>query len=295
MLEYASGSSLRLPVVLQTSAGAPVTGVVAGNVTCSFMKSNGINYDAVLTVSTWVEFTGAAYINQGYYNIIAPVTYSSDQGIFQYCAKIAGANTYYGVVKVVAGDTSAIFNVIGSPFSGTVAAAIGATYQQAVIAAGNTGSGGSGGGSTTLVVQPGQTIVTARSIGAAVRVPVILLNISSGLPTTGVLGTAVTASVQKNDGTVYVLAVTDVIWTQVTASSFSGTGFYTLIIDGQYTNQAGYLAYAVQVSGSRAYYDVVPLGFSQDIAKVLGKPIQTIASDVIEVGKRVQRIDRKIK
>ena len=120
MLEYTQGADLRLPVILQSSSGTAVPGVLVASVAMTVVKADGAAFDVSLTSSDWVEFTGSAYINQGYYNVLIPSSYANVPGVFQYCARVANANTYFGVVKIAAGDTTAIFNRLGVPAYGTI-------------------------------------------------------------------------------------------------------------------------------------------------------------------------------
>lgn len=124
MLDYVSGTDILVPVILQSPAGVPTAGIAAAGVTLSIRKANNSGADVSVSSSQWTELTGAAYINQGYYNLVISSSYTDVTGVFQYCAYVSGSNPYFGVIKIVSGDSTAIMNRLGVPNYGTIVADI---------------------------------------------------------------------------------------------------------------------------------------------------------------------------
>ena len=120
MLEFTVSSTQRLPVVLKSTSGTAFNGAAYNAVAFSIVKANGVQYDLTLVSASWQQITGTAYLNQGYYNYIMTGSDLDTTGVFQYCVYISGAVPYFGVVKVVDGDTGAIYNRIGMPVSGSI-------------------------------------------------------------------------------------------------------------------------------------------------------------------------------
>ena len=120
MIEIQQNQQSWLPVIFQSLSGTAVTGVLPQAVVISIKKADTTGYDFSGTVGTWVELTGAAYQLQGYYNLLLTSSQTDVTGIFQYCAYTIGAQPYFGVIKIAAGDTTAIYNRLGVPNYGTI-------------------------------------------------------------------------------------------------------------------------------------------------------------------------------
>lgn len=87
------------------------------------------------------------------------------------------------------------------------------------------------------------------------RLPVRLLAID-GTPVTGMDDSDIEVSLMKSDGTTVADAAIGG-FTEITAGAFSGTGFYTLELDGDYVNLQGVFVYAVSCLGAVTYIGVV--------------------------------------
>lgn len=120
MLEIQQGQTSWVPVIFQDSDGLPVNDASYTTVTVSVRKADGTEVDITATEQNFIKLTGAAYLNQGYYNFLLPVLHTNVPGIFQYCVVTPNAQPYFGVIKVAAGDTTAIYNRLGAPNYGTI-------------------------------------------------------------------------------------------------------------------------------------------------------------------------------
>lgn len=127
MLELMKNVDQRLPVVLKSTSGSPMIGVSYSSVYVSIIKADGAQIDLPVTPARWMEATGTAYFQQGYYNYIMSGSSLDQTGTFQYCVYTSGSVPYFGVVKITDGDTGAIFNRIGTPVSGTIVADVSGT------------------------------------------------------------------------------------------------------------------------------------------------------------------------
>jgi hypothetical protein len=272
------------------------------------MKSNGINYDIVLSSPTWVELTGAAYLNQGYYNIIASAAYSSDPGIFQYCAKAVGANNYYGVVKIAAGDTTVIYGLIGLPFSGTLAASLTSTYIQVVsgVAGAFTAADRTviaNASSSAMSASATSSLIYARvgvPAGASVSADIAAIKAVIGTPFSGTVSADLTATYHQaalaaagGGGGGFTAAdrtmLTDTSSTLMIVSSTIGLTFSGTVAAAL---TATYHQAAVAAVGGGAT-DLTPVlvGLTATLAR-LGKPVTTVSKDIYEVARLVKELKK---
>lgn len=121
MLEFVANTNIRLPVVLKDLSSQPIAGAVYNAIAFSILKADGTEIDITVVSASWAEITGAAYSGQGYYNYVLTSSYTNLTGIFQYAVSYTGSAPYFGVVKLVDGDTGAVFNRLGPPNYGTIA------------------------------------------------------------------------------------------------------------------------------------------------------------------------------
>ena len=121
MLEYVKSTTLRLPVILKDTNSNPIVGAQYNAVSFTIIKNDGTQFDLSLVSASWMEITGAAYSGQGYYNYFLTGTYSDVTGIFQYAVTYTGSVPFFGDVKIVDGDTGAVFNRLGAPNYGSIA------------------------------------------------------------------------------------------------------------------------------------------------------------------------------
>lgn len=105
---------------------------------------------------------------------------------------------------------------------------------------------------------------------ASARFPVRLVD-TGGNPVTGVLATAVTASIERADGTTAHLTVTG-NWTEVTAGAFSGQGNYDLTLPASATSVEGFLRLVVTATGAKttSYVAQVAAYLSSDLYTEVG-------------------------
>lgn len=120
MIEIQQSQSSWVPVIFQSTSGTAVTNVLAQAVQVSIFKADQTGMDYSGTVGAFVQLTGAAYQLQGYYNLLLTSSHTDVTGILQYCAYTPGAQPYFGVIKIAAGDTTAIYNRLGAPAYGTI-------------------------------------------------------------------------------------------------------------------------------------------------------------------------------
>src|SRR5690242_11509141 len=102
-------------------------------------------------------------------------------------------------------------------------------------------------------MQLANTLEFKQSVVA--RVPVIL-TLTGGGAATGILFGAVTATVQKADGSVLSLSVTAPDWAEITAGAFVGTGYYNLLVPSAALNLAGITTVMVKATGCEPYVAV---------------------------------------
>ena len=121
MTEYPKSQDMLLVVILKDTSANPIAGAVYNAVSVTIVKANRSQADVTITSASWAEITGSAYSSQGYYNLLLTGTYADVTGIFQYSVVYTGSVPYFGVVKIVDGDTGAIYNRIGVPNYGTIA------------------------------------------------------------------------------------------------------------------------------------------------------------------------------
>lgn len=97
------------------------------------------------------------------------------------------------------------------------------------------------------------------------RVPVRIINTSTGLPVAGVTSGSVLASAEKSDGTLVSLTVTGTFWSETTFGAFNQAGKYDLILDNTVTNTPGILMYAVQVQNADTYIGAVKIVANEEV------------------------------
>lgn len=88
--------------------------------------------------------------------------------------------------------------------------------------------------------------------GVDTFVPVRMLDPALS-PIAGILFGAVTATVQKSDGTTAAVVVTNPTWKEATAGAFATQGAYMLQLPAAALNLTGALTYAVAVAGARTF------------------------------------------
>lgn len=116
----------------------------------------------------------------------------------------------------------------------------------------------------------------------AAFVPVRVFN-PSGAPVTGINFTAVTATVQKSDGTTQTVTVTVSDWLEIASGAFTGTGVYLLKLPAGALNIVGFITYAVATPGNTTHIGTVKVVSAEasDIPPILGTPIYgSIALDI---------------
>lgn len=97
-------------------------------------------------------------------------------------------------------------------------------------------------------------IEVKRNISA--RLPVILVD-SANSPVAGVAFGAVTATVEKADGTTQAVTVTVSDWAENTTGAFNGAGKYTILLPASALDTNGTLSYAVKVASALIYVNVI--------------------------------------
>jgi hypothetical protein len=244
-------SSYRAPIRLVDATGSGVTGLTSSDVTVYLQKQAGTSYQKVLSSGNWFEVD--ATFMPGFYDVLLTSSDTNTIGALKYFVSGSGAVAFAGVADVV------------SPSS--------AGSSQTVIM---TTGGSRGGNSSGMDIKQGR----------AFNVPVRMLSLS-GLALTGIQYTDVTCSIQKQ-GELPVsksLEITD--WSEVEPNRFPG--LYDLTLHTSDTNRVGYLKYSVSASGSTLYVGVLGVVkyTTSDVVDILGKPITTIARDVIESGRLV--------
>lgn len=301
MLDYPVSASMRVPVILNTSAGVPVTGLTTASLSASIVRSDGVLTNVTVSASDWTELTGA-YISGGYYNWNIPSALANLTGVFQYCVKSPTSSPYFGVIGIVdatatlvsiSNASSSILTRLGTPFSGTVSADISATYSASLITG---SSGGGGSGSVLVVVGSGET---SYPISSTMYVTLGLFNTGTGLPVTGVTYAQATATLFNQTGSADIALSGN--WVELTTGSFSGSGVYTVTLGAQYSLSASHMVLGVRVSGADPVYLPVTVaaaasgggGGTVDLS-ALGTPIITIARDIIQVGSTVQDIKARV-
>lgn len=100
--------------------------------------------------------------------------------------------------------------------------------------------------------------------GVNARVPVRLQD-GAGVAVTGVASGAVTATIEKSDGTFSTLTLSGANWIETTFGAFSGLGKYDLIIPGSATDTPGVLTYAVTTAGAAPYLGAVKIVANEEV------------------------------
>lgn len=127
MLEYKASTIAVVPVVLTiTATNLPHTGVAAGVVTVTVVKSNGVIVTYTPAGGQWTEFTWDAWAGSGYYALSIPVGSTDVAGILHYCVSVAGDDKYFGVVNIVANLEADTYGRVGAPAGASVSADIAA-------------------------------------------------------------------------------------------------------------------------------------------------------------------------
>lgn len=101
MIEYKKGSTIKVPVRLLDSTGAPVIGKTYTDVSMSVLRSDGTVLSPSLSAPDFVEITTGAFLGQGFYTISPPLASIGVSGLLVYAVKVTGADTYIGAVKIV--------------------------------------------------------------------------------------------------------------------------------------------------------------------------------------------------
>jgi hypothetical protein len=104
MLEFKQGVAARVPIRLLDAAGAAVSGVVFGDVTCAIEKSDGSTDVVAVDGANWIELVAGAFAGLGKYTLVIPLGSINLPGIFTYAIAAVGTVGYIGVVKVVANE-----------------------------------------------------------------------------------------------------------------------------------------------------------------------------------------------
>jgi hypothetical protein len=121
------------------------------------------------------------------------------------------------------------------------------------------------------------------NVSQSARLPVVLKN-SSNAPATGVLSTQAILSIIWADGTSATFnPVTASAWMEVTATAYSGSGYYQYVLTSTLTYPTGVFQYCISSSLSVPYFGVVKMvdGGSGEIYDRIGMPVcGTIANDI---------------
>lgn len=86
--------------------------------------------------------------------------------------------------------------------------------------------------------------------GSAARIPVRLVDSTTGASLAGVAVGSITAAIEKSDGTVAALSLSGANWVEITTGTFAGSGRYTLVLPTSATDTHGILNVAVKSSAS---------------------------------------------
>ena len=121
------------------------------------------------------------------------------------------------------------------------------------------------------------------NVSQSARLPVVLKN-SSNAPATGVLYNQAILSIIWADGTSATFnPVTASAWMEVTATAYSGSGYYQYVLTSTLTYPTGVFQYCISSSLSVPYFGVVKMvdGGSGEIYDRIGMPVcGTIANDI---------------
>jgi len=133
MLSYKASTIAVVPVVLTvTATNLPHTGVAAGSVTVTVVKSNGVIVTYSPAGGQWTEFVWDAFAGSGYYALSIPVGSTDVAGILHYCVSTLGDDKYFGVVDIVANLEADTFGRVGLPAGASVSADIAAVAAKTV-------------------------------------------------------------------------------------------------------------------------------------------------------------------
>ena len=91
---------------------------------------------------------------------------------------------------------------------------------------------------------------------------------------------AVTATVQKSDGTTASVTVSNPTWKEATAGAFSVQGAYMLQLPAAVLNLTGALTYAVQVAGARTF-----VGTAKVVAKEEADTFASVAGVAVQMAR----------
>ncbi len=95
MYEVTQNNAITLPVLLRDASNDPVTGVVFGDVTCTYSKAGGALGTLTVTADNWTE------IGQGMYTLDFTAAELDTLGWFGYMVTGAGAKQYDNTVMVI--------------------------------------------------------------------------------------------------------------------------------------------------------------------------------------------------
>lgn len=104
MIEFKQGVDARMPVRLQDLAGAPVAGVVFGDVAATIEKSDGTFATITPSGINWIEVSTGEFSGTGKYDLIVPAAALNLPGVVSLAVSATGAATFIGVFKVVANE-----------------------------------------------------------------------------------------------------------------------------------------------------------------------------------------------
>lgn len=103
MLEYKQGANARTHVLLtDATTGAALAGVAAA--TCYVKKADGTVVQVVLDGTNFAEVTGGNFSGTGLYDVILPASVMDQPGPLAMCVSAAGADSFVGVLKVIAAE-----------------------------------------------------------------------------------------------------------------------------------------------------------------------------------------------
>lgn len=132
--------------------------------------------------------------------------------------------------------------------------------------------------------------------GVSKFVPVRVFD-QGGEPQGGIAFGAVTAAVQKQDGSTAVVTVTIADWTEITTGAFGGAGVYALKLPASALDQPGLLTYAVSTPSNKVFIGAIKVVANEEVDTFsrVGAPVgASISADIAGVKSDVGTVNTNV-
>lgn len=130
----------------------------------------------------------------------------------------------------------------------------------------------------------------------AAFVPVRIFD-AGGTPQNGIPFGAVTAAIEKSDGSTAVVTVTITDWTEITTGAFNGAGVYSLKLPASALSLTGMLTFAVATPGNKIHVGALKVVANEEVDTYtrIGAPVAaSISADIAGVKTDVATVNTNV-